>query len=197
MTTQVFYCTSSKRLRVSALQRTVAAFHPAYSHFLVSSLWFSARKALLALTAPAPFPDVFSSTGTRCIDYSCVDLPDKHIPPSLPPLSAPPRHPAIWNVLFSFSLIVLQTSQERRAVRHVKLWSLEVIHQVKQLGYILLSSGSLAQSLKLTNRGCRLGIIWLSVVQFTELRPNLLLREPGRKNELLQQFIKGFINQVN
>lgn len=31
--------------------------------------------------SPALFPDVFSFTGTRSIDYSYVDLPDKHMIP--------------------------------------------------------------------------------------------------------------------
>lgn len=33
------------------------------------------------LSAPALFPDVFNFTGTRRIDYSSVDLPDKHMIP--------------------------------------------------------------------------------------------------------------------
>lgn len=65
---------------------------------------------------PAPFPGVFCSSGRRRVDYSCVDLPDKHMI----------LFSLIWNtswylectVLFSFQRL-LQTLQERRASWHV------------------------------------------------------------------------------
>lgn len=88
---------------------------PAYSG-LISSCVFPfpgdltvlfSMESPAGLTAPALFPDVFSFTGTQSIDYSYVDLPDKHMIPFSPWLE---RHPAIWNALFSFSPIVLQTS---------------------------------------------------------------------------------------
>lgn len=50
----------------------------------MSSLHISALENPACLTDQALFPSVFSSSGTYSIDYSSVDLPDKHMIPFSP-----------------------------------------------------------------------------------------------------------------
>lgn len=95
------------------------------------------------------FPDVFSFTGTWSIDYSCVDLPDKHMIPFSLWLE---RHPAIWNALFSFSLIVLQTSEKRRAAWHVEQRG--PMHQVMPKFLTRVLFGAEPKKQLTTNQGC-------------------------------------------
>lgn len=47
------------------------------------------KSCLPGLTVAALFPPVFSFTGTPSIDYSCVDLPDKHMIPFFPEAGTP------------------------------------------------------------------------------------------------------------
>lgn len=84
----------------------------------MSSLWRTLPVCLLLTTAHSQphFLEFFCSSGRRRVDYSCVDLPDKHMI----------LFSLIWNtswylectVLFSFHRL-LQTLQERRASWHV------------------------------------------------------------------------------